>query len=67
MKNRKLSRISNDFILISDSMDLRMKTLLAAEEKEKEEQRHTEDNTADNTNQGKVLYWSEFDKIVYWV
>ena len=27
MKNRKLSRISNDFILISDSMDLTMKTL----------------------------------------
>ena len=48
-------------------MDLTMKTLLSAEEKEKEEQRHTEDNTADNTNQGKVLYWSEFDKIVYWV
>jgi len=67
VKNRKLSRISNDFILISDSMDLTMKTLLAAEEKEKEGQRHTEDTTADNTNQGKVLYWSEFDKIVYWV
>jgi hypothetical protein len=56
VKNRKLSRISNDFILISDSMDLTMKTLLAAEEKEKEGQRHTEDTTADNTNQGKVLY-----------
>jgi len=66
VKNRKISRISIDFILISDSMDLTMKTLLAAEEREKEEQRHTED-TADNTNQGKVLYWSEFDKIVYWV